>query len=193
MGFRVCETAVQCLGGYGFCKEYPLEHYLRDSKIMSLYEGTNGIQAMDLMGRKMRMNSGAPFKAFMSELVKFHEKNKNHPVLGSDVEKLYGTAKRLEEVAETLSGMSKANPLLWAAATYPALLCFGDVIAVWRLLDLARIAQNEIDAGNKDTFYSGKVIQAKYFAEATLPITLGRMETCLTGNQGIIEMPEEAF
>jgi len=55
MGFRVCETAIQCLGGYGYCKEYPLEQYLRDAKIMSLYEGTNGIQSMDLMGRKMRI------------------------------------------------------------------------------------------------------------------------------------------
>ena len=55
MGFRVCETAIQCLGGYGYCKEYPLEQYLRDAKIMSLYEGTNGIQSMDLMSRKMRI------------------------------------------------------------------------------------------------------------------------------------------
>ena len=82
MGFRVCETAIQCLGGYGFCKEYPLEQYLRDAKIMSLYEGTNGIQAMDLMGRKMRINQGAPFKAFMSELTNFCRKNREHPVLG---------------------------------------------------------------------------------------------------------------
>ena len=64
MGFRVCETAVQCLGGYGYCREYPLEQYLRDAKIMSLYEGTNGIQAMDLMGRKMTIRDGACLKAF---------------------------------------------------------------------------------------------------------------------------------
>ena len=84
MGFRVCETAIQCLGGYGFCKEYPLEQYLRDAKIMSLYEGTNGIQAMDLMGRKMRINQGAPFKAFMSELTHFCRKNGEHPIFRKD-------------------------------------------------------------------------------------------------------------
>src|SRR4030043_396475 len=49
MGFRVCETAMQCYGGYGFCRDYPIEQYLRDTKILSLYEGTNGIQALDLM------------------------------------------------------------------------------------------------------------------------------------------------
>ena len=75
MGFKVCETAIQCLGGYGYCKDYPLELYLRDSKILSLYEGTNGIQSMDLMGRKMRINEGAPFIAFNTEVEKFCEKN----------------------------------------------------------------------------------------------------------------------
>lgn len=59
VGFRVCETAIQCLGGYGYCKDYPLEQYMRDAKIMSLYEGTNGIQSMDLMGRKMILRGGA--------------------------------------------------------------------------------------------------------------------------------------
>ena len=60
------------------CKEYPLEQYLRDAKIMSLYEGTNGIQSMDLMGRKMRINNGGPFVAFRREIEKFCQKNQNH-------------------------------------------------------------------------------------------------------------------
>ena len=129
MGFQVCETAIQCLGGYGFCKEYPLEQYLRDSKIMSLYEGTNGIQAMDLMGRKMRINDGAPFKAFMSEITAFCEKSESHPVLGESVRQLAKVVKRLGEVAQELSVMSKSDPLLWAATAYPAHLCFGEVSA----------------------------------------------------------------
>jgi len=87
-GFRVCETAMQCLGGYGYCRDYPIEQYLRDAKIMSLYEGTNGIQAMDLMGRKMRINEGAPFKAFSKQLHAFCENNHNHPGLGGRVKAL---------------------------------------------------------------------------------------------------------
>ena len=53
---------MQCLGGYGYCKDYPIERYMRDVKILSLYEGTNGIQSNDLMGRKMTMNEGKPFQ-----------------------------------------------------------------------------------------------------------------------------------
>ena len=82
MGFRVCETAMQCLGGYGYCKDYPIEQYLRDAKIMSLYEGTNGIQSMDLMGRKMTINAGACFAAFRQEIDAFCEKHRMHDESG---------------------------------------------------------------------------------------------------------------
>jgi len=123
MGFRVCVTAIQCLGGYGYCKEYPLEQYLRDAKIMSLYEGTNGIQSLDLMGRKMRINDGAPFKAFIQELQAFCDRHSQHPVLGQHVCVLAQVAKRLGQMAMEMSKRSKTDPLQWASYTYPALLC----------------------------------------------------------------------
>ncbi|MBK5099804.1 MAG: acyl-CoA dehydrogenase [Desulfobacteraceae bacterium] len=193
MGFRVCETAIQCLGGYGFCKEYPLEQYLRDAKIMSLYEGTNGVQSMDLMGRKMRINVGAPFKAFMVELEGFCQKNMNHPILGKEMRILSNVAKRLGEVATKMSEQAKSDPLQWASYTYPALLCFGDVTAAWRLLDMARVAQRAIDEDRKSDFYVGKVMQATYFTDVTMPLTMARSETCLREGREIVEMPEKAF
>jgi alkylation response protein AidB-like acyl-CoA dehydrogenase len=193
MGFRVCETAIQCLGGYGFSKEYPLEQYLRDAKIMSLYEGTNGVQSMDLMGRKMRINEGAPFKAFMVELEGFCRKNVNHPILGKEIWILSDVAKRLGEVATKMSEQAKSDPLQWASYTYPALLCFGDVTAAWRLLDMAVNAQRAIDEGRKSDFYVGKVMQATYFTNVTLPLTMARSETCLRKGREVVDMPEKAF
>lgn len=193
MGFRVCETAIQCLGGYGFCREYPLEQYLRDSKIMSLYEGTNGIQAMDLMGRKMRINDGAPFKAFMKEVNQFCEGNENHPVLGAAVRDLAKVTHRLGQVALELAAMSKSDPLHWAATTYPALLCFGDVTTAWRLLDLARVAQEYLEKDPHNPYYAGKVMQATYWVGVTLPETSMRIETCLRKGREVVEMPVEAF
>ncbi len=193
MGFRVCETAIQCLGGYGFCKEYPLEQYLRDAKIMSLYEGTNGIQAMDLMGRKMRINQGAPFKAFMSELTHFCRKNGEHPILGKTVQDLSKVVQRLGEVAEDLSNMSKSDPLHWASTTYPALLCFGEVSVAWRLLDLALKAQGYLEKDPDNHYYVGKVMQATYWTGVTLPETLVRLETCLREGREVVEISEEAF
>ena len=193
MGFRVCETAIQCLGGYGFCKEYPLEQYLRDAKIMSLYEGTNGVQSMDLLGRKMRINDGAPFKAFMGEIEGFCRKHMDHSILGKDVQSLSKAAGRLGEVAGEMSDRAGADPLQWASYTYPALLCFGDITMSWRLLDMAIIAQQAMDAGKKNEFYTGKLMQATYFVGVTLPLTMARLDTCVRKGREIVEMPEGAF
>ena len=193
MGFRVCETAIQCLGGYGYCKEYHVEQYLRDTKITSLYEGTNGIQSMDLMGRKMRINDGAPFKAYMAELEKFCRENGDHPELGREVRTLENVTKRLAEVAREMSAMMQSDPLQWASRTYPALLCFGDVTIVWRLLDMALVAQRAMDDGSKNDFYAGKIMQATYLAGETLPLTMARLDTCTRSGREILEMPEGAF
>lgn len=193
MGFRVCEVAIQCLGGYGFCKEYPLEQYLRDAKIMSLYEGTNGIQSLDLMGRKMRINEGAPFQAYMIELKDFCKKNESHTILGSEILLLSKAALRLGEVAKKMAAQSKSDPLQWASYTYPALMCFGDVTMAWRLLDIALIAQRAIDEGKKSEYYMGKVLQATYYTGVTLPLTMARLDTCGREGREIVEMPEEAF
>jgi alkylation response protein AidB-like acyl-CoA dehydrogenase len=193
MGFRVCETAIQCLGGYGFSKEYPLEQYLRDAKIMSLYEGTNGIQSMDLLGRKMQINNGAPFKAFMSEVEGFCKSNEDNPALGGQIRSLSKTVKRLAQVAGEMSNRAKSDPLQWASYTYPALLCFGDVTMAWRLLDMALIADQAMDEGGKNDFYTGKLMQATYFVGVTLPLTMARLDTCLRNDREIVEMPENAF
>jgi hypothetical protein len=193
IGFKVCEKAIQCLGGYGFCKEYPLEQYLRDVKIMSLYEGTNGIQSTDLMGRKMNMNGGAAFEAFMTEIEEFCRKNADHGILGKEIKALSAAGKRLRDVATTMGKQSKSDPLQWASNTYPALMCFGDMMAGWCLLDIAIIAQKTLDKGNESDFHKGKILQAKYFTGAVLPLTVARLETCLREGREIVEIPDEAF
>ncbi len=193
MGFRVCEMAIQCLGGYGYCKEYHVEQYLRDTKIASIYEGTNGIQSMDLMGRKMRIHDGAPFKAYMAELEGFCRENRDHPILGQAIRNLSKVVTRLGEVALQMRAKMESDPLQWASQTYPALLCFGEVTMNWRLLDMALVAQRAMDAGKKHDFYLGKVMQASYYAGVTLPLTMARVETCLREGREILDIPVEAF
>jgi hypothetical protein len=194
MGFRVCETAIQCLGGYGFCKDYPLEQYLRDSKIMSLYEGTNGIQSMDLMGRKMKIRGGAPFSEFKSEIEHFCLRNREHPALGDSVRALAGVAGRLWEAAGELRKRMDSDPLHWASYTYPGLQAFSEVTMAWRLIDLALIAYGPSQKQGADyDFYRGKVLQATYFVDMTLPHTLATIESCLRHGREVLEMPENGF
>lgn len=193
MCFRVCETAIQCLGGYGFTREYPFEQYLRDSKILSLYEGTNGIQSMDLLGRKLVMNGGEPFNAFLAELQSFCAAHADHPTLGGYVQSLSRVVAGLSETAKRMRKAMEANLLQWAASTYPALLCFGDAIMIWRLLDMARIAQKRLDNEDKTDFYMGKVLQATYFTDITIPSLLGRLETAGRPVREVVDIQEGAF
>jgi hypothetical protein len=193
LGFRVCETAIQCLGGYGYCRDYPLEQYLRDAKIMSLYEGTNGIQSMDLMGRKIRIGDGAPLRAFLSEIGKFLDAHRGQDAIGECVRTLEKVVQRLGRTAAGMKARMKDDPQLWAANTYPALVAFSETALVWRLLDMAIVAQAAIDSGKKSDFYLGKIMQAVYFCEITLPHTLATLETCLRTGREVVDMPEKAF
>jgi alkylation response protein AidB-like acyl-CoA dehydrogenase len=193
MGFRVCETAIQCLGGYGFCKEYPLEQYLRDAKIMSLYEGTNGIQSMDLMGRKMRIQNGGPFNAYRKELEKFCRENQDHPRLAKPINALFEVFEKLTAVAMHMKDQMSSDPLQWASNTYPALMAFGEVTIIWRLLDMAVIATRAIEKGKQRKFYTGKIMQATYFTDVTLPHTLATIDNALREGREVIDMPEGAF
>jgi len=194
MGFRVCETAIQCLGGYGFCRDYPLEQYLRDAKIMSLYEGTNGIQSMDLMGRKMTIRDGACLRAFREEIETFCQTHREHPALGDRVRALAGVASRLWETSAEMVRLRQKDPMQWASYTYPALLAFSDVAMAWRLLDMALIAYEEsLKKGKKYDFHRGKVLQATFFVDTTLPHTLANIETCLRTGREIVDMPDGGF
>ncbi|MCF8112097.1 MAG: acyl-CoA dehydrogenase [Desulfobacteraceae bacterium] len=193
-GFRVCETAMQCLGGYGYCRDYPIEQYLRDAKIMSLYEGTNGIQAVDLMGRKMRINEGAMFEAFCREITSFLEKNRDHEGLGRYVGDLENAYARVREMAEEMRARNESDRIQWASYSYPALICFAELIMVWRLLDMALISYDRAGKkGRKNDFYRGKVAQATFYADITLPHVIERAMTCLRDGREIVEIPDAGF
>lgn len=191
--FKVCEFAIQCLGGYGFTSEYPLEQYLRDAKILSLYEGTNGIQSMDLMGRKLLTNEGAPLNAFMKELQSFCANTAAHPTLGEHARFLAEASEGLTEMAKAMRSTVQSDPLLWASKTYPGLQCFAEAAIVWRLLDMALIAQKKMDEGGESDFHVGKVMQARHFAEVTLPALRARLEMCMRPSREIVDIPEAAL
>jgi len=197
--FRVCETAIQCLGGYGYCKEYPLEQYLRDSKIFSIYEGTSGIQSLDLLGRKMRMKEGKAFQAFYDELGSFIEKKQESLGFSKEMDLFHKTVDRLKHVSEVMTRKMAVDPLQAVSYSHPLLRCYGDVIVSWRLLDMGIIAEKKLsnmeDSGKslKRLFYESKITQATYMTNTLLPQTISRLDICTREGREIIEMPEESF
>src|SRR5262249_6871796 len=155
------EIAIQVLGGAGFLKDHPVEQYCRDSKIFSIYEGTNHIQAMDLVGRKLGQEGGTNFRAFLGDVGTFVAAHGEHPSLGPEV-------KKLGEAAETL-GMIAAHFLAWMSERKVGLVplaanrfleMMAETAIAWLLLDGARIAEEalaRLPADHTDVpFYSGK-------------------------------------
>ncbi len=193
-GFRVCETAIQCLGGYGYCNDYPLEQYLRDIKILSLYEGTNGIQSMDLMGRKMLIRKGACYRSYHYEIASFCNDNSTHPELKGHIYILAELAELAQQTTEAILQLRATDPQQWAARTYPMLNAFGEISIAWRLLDMARIACERCRQDPKKShYYTGKIYQAKFYVDEILPKTKATFRVCAKLGREIVDMPDSAF
>jgi hypothetical protein len=129
----------------------------------------------------------------MDEVEGFCRTFGGHSTLGPAVRLLGKTVRRLGEVAAEMAKRSQTDPLQWASSTYPALVCFGDVTLCWRLLDMARIASEAMDKAGQNAFYAGKVYQATYRIDTTLPLTLARLDTCLRPGREVVEIPDESF
>ena len=213
MGFRITETAMQCYGGYGFCAEYPVEQFLRDEKIASIYEGANGIQALDLVGRKMGMKKGAYFMGLLSEMNATCARYKEPlPDLSADVQ---AAVNALAEMGMYFAGCAKVGKFLVPINNaYPFLMLMSKVIMAWFLLWEAGIAKAKLDAlakakaadpadaagwaafvkNDRDAaFYTGKLSSARYFIKNVLPEVEAAIKAIKNEDMSIIEIPEEAF
>jgi alkylation response protein AidB-like acyl-CoA dehydrogenase len=172
--FVVCEEAIQTYGGAGYTRDYPVEQYCRDAKIFSIYEGTNHIQAMDLVGRKLGQAGGANLQAYLGDVAKFVAKHEAHPTFGTEV-------KRLGRGQEALAG-SAMKLLSWFQSGRIELVplnanrflrMMSELTVAWLLLEggiIAEAAAKDVVAGHPDAaFYAGKVQAALYYARTCLP------------------------
>ena len=197
-GFKVCETAIQTYGGAGYTRDYPVEQYCRDAKIFSIYEGTNHIQAMDLVGRKLGQAGGANLQAFLADVSKFVAANGAHATLGTAV-------KQLGVAAEALGG-SAMKLLMWFQSGNLALVpltanrfleMMSELAVSWVLLEGAVIASEKaktVAAGHPDVaFYEGKIHAALYFARNVLPGVEHKAKMMETEDRTAIDIPDGAF
>lgn len=188
-GFRVTELAVQIYGGYGYILEYPVEQYLRDVKIASIYEGTNGIQALDLMGRKLNLKSGQLFREYHADLMAFADAEADNAELKDSIDAFKKAVDTVAQVAMKITewGMSgeTVSPLLSAN---PFLEMVGHTTLANILLEQAVVAQAKIKAGKNEAFYRNKIRSAKFFVTQVLPHVQMRAKNILSGDKNAIEM-----
>ncbi|MCW7755228.1 acyl-CoA dehydrogenase [Desulfobotulus sp. H1] len=193
--FEVCSHAVQVYGGYGYVEEYPVAQLLRDARVFQIYEGTNGVQSMDLVGRKMGMKKGAAFMAYLEEIRSTIEKARNiesiRP-LAENVEKLLET---YTETAMVLGKAAASDKVLNAFAfTHPFLEATGDLTMAWMLLWRALVAEPKIGLKKKDdAFYKGQITTARFFINTQLPVTAGRLASIRVMDGAAIDMEDAGF
>jgi alkylation response protein AidB-like acyl-CoA dehydrogenase len=210
----ICSYAIDVYGGYGYCSEYPVEQYFRDCKIASIYEGTNGIQALDLVGRKLGQRKGADVMNLFGEIHASISKLKRIEDLKSHVACLEEACNALIDLTMHFAQLGKsAGFLMPVLNATPYLEILGDVIIGHFLMQGAGIADEKLNAiymekgageskGKKRAlihedpdvaFYYGKNAAARFYAIDVLSTVKSRCEAIKFGERIPIEIPEESF
>jgi len=215
MGFRVTELAIQVYGGYGYCQDYPVEQFMRDLKIASLYEGTNGIQALDLVGRKMTQNKGANFMNFLVEMNKTVARYKDRPGLADISRDVQDAINTLADMGMFFARCGKEGKFLVPISNaYPFLNLMGTICLAWLLFWQAGIAEEKLEAilakngvGAADkkrvneflrehrdgAFYHGKIMTARYYVKHVLPQASAIARSIKSEDLTCLEMLDESF
>jgi hypothetical protein len=195
--YEVCNHGLQVYGGYGYIRDYPMEQLVRDCRITMIYEGTNGIQAMDLLGRKLGLNGGKALTDLLQEMTRIVDAAKAVDNLKKMADKVEKTMARLGETAmrlgEAAMSVDVGKAFAWA---YPFMEVFGDTTMAWMLLWRALIADEKLKRGGKGSdadFYRGQIMTAEFFIYSVLPATLGKMDAIREMNGAAVEMPESGF
>ncbi|MFK7808626.1 MAG: acyl-CoA dehydrogenase [Saprospiraceae bacterium] len=196
-GVQSVSAAMQCMGGAGYCDDFPVEQYYRDIRVNTIYEGTTGIQGMDLLGRKVMMNDGAAMRHLLTEI---------HKSIGAanQIESLVPFANDLAEATKALhectmkqiqNAMSESPEVFLADATL-YLEYFSLVIISWQWLKQATVAQKALDrnASSSDhDFYKGKVMTMRYFFKYELVKTRGLHTRLMEEDRPTLEMKPGYF
>jgi hypothetical protein len=192
-GFAIASDAMQVHGGSGFTEHFPASQYLRDVRISMIYEGTNGIQALDLVGRKLAANGGRAVMSFFAEVDAFVADNAVDEALKPFVDGLADAKGKLQEATFWLMQNGLQNPDAAAAASTDYLHLFGltGLAYMWALM--AKVAQARIDGGDADPFFAEKLIVGRYFLERLLPDIGAHLAKLKTGAETMMALPSEAF
>jgi alkylation response protein AidB-like acyl-CoA dehydrogenase len=194
IGYQVATTAQQVYGGHGYIREWGMEQYVRDARIAQIYEGTNGVQAMDLVGRKLGLNGGRAVMALfglIAQDVAAAKADDANADLAARLERALG---ELQAASMWLMQNGMANPNNAGAAAYSYMTLMGIVALGWMWLKMARASGAAIASGEGDlTFHEAKQVTARFFAERVLPDAGALRRKIEGGAESVMALPVEAF
>ncbi len=191
---ELCSTAVQVFGGMGYVEETGIAQQYRDVKIVSIYEGTTGIQALDLVGRKLIRDMGTTAGAVIKQMKKgtaaLEESDPNVAVIK---EQLAHAIDLLSEASQFI-GMNAMSDLNRAfACSVPYLRLWGVVAGGWQMARAAQISATKIAAGTTDPFYAAKLITARFYADHVLSQSLWLHHEIVKGSASVMTLSEQQF
>ena len=193
IGIEVASLGVQVHGGMGFVEETGACQHLRDSRIATIYEGTTGIQAADLAGRKLGMDQGAAMRALIAEIEATVDDLGQAP--GDDLatirDGLRDGARALADATEWVLAEREANAVM--AVSVDFLMLAGAVCGGWQMARAARVAQNKLFTGVDSVFHEAKLVTARFYAEHLLPRAAALLSSIQSGGASILALTEEQF
>lgn len=191
-GFEIANHGIQIMGGHGYIKEYGMEQYVRDARISQIYEGTNGIQALDLLGRKVGANMGRSLRQFFHPVLAFIEKNQTNPALQEFLPSLAKAVTRMQQATSYAAMKGLSNPDEVGAASTDYLKMFALTIHAYLWAWAVNVAKDKIN-GPEKLFYEGKLQTARFFYHKLLPQTSGLFGAIMAGSKSVMDLDDAAF
>jgi hypothetical protein len=195
MGFANAVNAQQVLGGHGYIREWSLEQFVRDARIAMIYEGANGVQALDLVGRKLGVNGGRAVFAFFKEVDEFAAQNADNADAKRFIEAAVAARKELEEATTWLMNNGLSNPDNAGAASTDYLHLFGltSLAYMWARMAVVASAKLKNGANGEAAFYENKLATGRYYVERVLPETGAHLARLKSGAESVVALSAEAF
>jgi len=193
-GYDIANNMQQVFGGHGYVKEWGMEQFVRDSRIAMIYEGTNGVQAMDLCGRKLASNGGAAIQAFFKMVGDEIASAKENDGLKDMAEKLEKALEQQQAATMWFMQNAMANPNHLGAGAHHYMHIMGIVTLGFMWLKMAKVALEKLGTDTTDTaFYEAKLTSAAYYAERFLPDAGALRRKLEAGSENMMKLSEEAF
>ena len=193
-GFEAANHGVQIYGGHGYISEWGMEQNVRDSRISMLYEGTTGIQALDLLGRKVLMTQGESLKAFTKVVHKFCKANEENEAIKEFVAPLAEINKEWGELTMKIGMAAMKDREVVGAAAVDYCMYSGYACLAYFWADMARVAAEQLAAGTgEEAFYKAKLQTARFYFARILPRTRAHVAAMLSGADNLMDMAEEDF
>ena len=194
LGFEATSIGMQVYGGHGYIRDHGMEQYVRDARIAMIYEGTNGVQAMDLVGRKLPQHSGRLLRSFFHPVSAFIEANGAHPQFGAMVQGLGRAFGALQLATAHIASKGLADPEEAGAAASEYLRLFGLVALGYMWARMAVLAAERLPAANGDAgFYAAKLATVRFFFDRILPQAGGLYLAIKSGKAAMMALDEAAF